>query len=202
MRFLKWLLAVVLLLGGVFAVGGMLLPDQVELERSVRIERPPSQVFDLLNGFGRFNEWSPWADYDASARYEFAGPSQGVGAVLRWRGDRMEGSQTITAVEPGRRITVALDFGASGDAVAEFRLEPAGEATDLTWAFRSDFEGSWSGRWIGLFFDRLVGGDYERGLAAFKTLAESEPVQQPPAPQESAGDAIDSERELPAPARG
>jgi hypothetical protein len=189
MRLLKWLLGLVLALGLVFAVGGMLLPDVVELQRSVRIERPPSQVYPLLNGFGRFNEWSPWAAYDPSARYEFDGPSQGVGAVLRWRGDKMEGSQTIIGVEPDRRITVALDFGASGEAIAEFRLEPAGEATDLTWAFRSDFEGSWTGRWMGLFFERLLGPDYERGLASLKQLAESEPESRP------AGSQVDTEDE-------
>lgn len=185
MRIVKWLLVVLLLLGGVFVAGGLLLPDTVEVRRSTTIERPPAQVFALINGFGRFNEWSPWADYDASASYTFEGPASGVGATMRWRGDKGEGSQRIIALDPDRRLDVALDFGGSGRGTASFLLAPSAAGTDLIWTFGSDFEGNYFGRWMGLFMDRLVGGDYQRGLAALKRLAESEPLPAPAPTEES-----------------
>lgn len=189
MRILKWILIVLVALAAVFVAGGLMLPDKVQVQRSIQIERPPAQVFALINGFARFNEWSPWADYDATATYSLEGPASGVGATMRWRGDKGEGSQQITALEPDRRIDVALDFGDAGRATASFLLAPRGEGSDVTWTFGSDFEGNFIGRWMGLFLDRMVGGDYERGLAALKRLAESEPLPAPaPAEADSGAD--------------
>lgn len=185
MRLLKWILIGLLLLGGIFVTGGFFLPDVVRVQRAVQIKRQPAQVFPLLNGFARFNEWSPWADYDPSASYSLEGPASGVGATLRWHGEKGEGSQKITALEPDERIDVALEFGDAGRGTASFLLTPRDTGTELVWSFTSDFEGNFVGRWMGMFFDRMIGPDYERGLAAFKRLAESEPPPAPPAPTAS-----------------
>lgn len=192
MRWLKRLGIALLLLGVVFVGVGLLLPDRVHVARSIEIERPPAEVYALLEGFERFNEWSPWKDYDPSAQYRLEGPARGVGASMHWSGDKGSGSQRITAVDPGRRIDVALEFGPDGGGgEASFLLEPSPAGTRLGWTFDSDFQGSLMFRWIGLFFDRLIGGDYERGLASLKQLAESEPAPQPePAPAEE-GDGED-----------
>jgi hypothetical protein len=196
MRWLKRLGIVVLLLGLVFVGVGLLLPDRVHVARSIEIERPPGEVHALLDGFGRFNEWSPWKDHDPSAQYRFEGPARGVGASMHWSGDKGEGSQRITAIDPGRRIDVALEFGPDGGGTASYLLEPSAGGTRLTWTFDSDFQGKLMFRWIGLFFDRLIGGDYERGLASLKQLAESEPAPQPaPEPEPAATDEADPEDE-------
>ena len=187
MRLLKALLLIVIVLAAVFAIGGWLLPDRTEMERSVVIERSPPQMFELLDGFGRFNEWSPWRDYDATAAYEYAGPARGVGAIMRWQGEKGGGAQEIIASDPPHSITVQLDFGADGKALASWLLRPAGDGTRVTWRLESDAEGSWVGRWFNLLLDRMVGPDYERGLADLKVLAEAEPPAPiaPPVPEEA-----------------
>ncbi|GIX35013.1 MAG: hypothetical protein KatS3mg126_0792 [Lysobacteraceae bacterium] len=182
MRPVRWILILLVLLAGVFALGGMGLPDRAVVERDIRIERPPATVYALLDGFGRFNEWSPWRDYDPSALYEISGPEHGVGARMRWSGAKGSGVQEIVEVEPPHRIVVALDFGEQGTALSRFLLTPAGGGTRLTWQLESDARGSWLGRWFNLLLDRMVGPDYERGLAALKALAESEPPAPMPAP--------------------
>lgn len=186
MRLLKGLLWLIVLLGAAFVAGGLLLPDRAEVERSIVIERPPAQVFELLDGFARFNEWSPWRDYDPTAAYELAGPARGVGAMLRWRGERGAGSQEIIALDPPHSIAVRLDFGMQGKPTAAWLLRPAGEGTRLVWRFENDAEGAWSGRWFNLLLDRFVGADYERGLLALKALAEAEPAAAPPPPVDGA----------------
>lgn len=192
MRLLKALLYLVLLLAALFFAGGFLLSDRTEVERSVLIERPPGELYDLLDDFARFNEWSPWRDYDASAAYEFAGPAQGVGAIMRWRGEKGAGSQEIIAVDPPHSIAVKLDFGAEGKAVAHFLLRPAGAGTRVIWRLESDAEGSLMGRWFNLLLDRMVGPDFERGLGDLKALAESAPVATPAAPMDAAPQEPDS----------
>lgn len=191
MRLIGKLLKLVLLLAGGFLLGGWLLPDHAVVERSIVIERPPAEVFALLDGFERFNEWSPWRERDPGARYEYAGPPRGPGAEQRWRGEQGEGAQRIVAVDPPHSVSLALDFGAQGRATTHYLLRPAGAGTRLVWRLHSDAEGSLSRRWLNLLLDHLLGADLGRGLVALKALAEAEPSAPPPsiepAPQEPDG---------------
>lgn len=180
MRFIKFLLVLVLLLAAVFVVGGMLLPDRVHVERGITIERPAANVFAVLNSFKRFNDWSPWAPKDPDATYAYSGPERGVGARMQWSGDPEtvgSGSQEITLSEPDRRIETALDFGEHGTANASFTLTPQeGGATRVVWGLDIDNQGSYVGRWFGLLMDRMLGPDYETGLKQLKAMMESTPT--------------------------
>lgn len=173
MRAVKMIAGLVLALAVVFVVGGLLLPDKVHVERAIEIDRPPAEVYAVLNGFGRFNEWSPWLDFDPTAEYRFEGPVSGIGARMAWHGDKGGGSQEIVAVVDGAQIDVALDFGSDGQALAHYLMQPHGGGTWLVWSFDTEFQGSLVGRWFGLAFDRMIGADYERGLQQLKVLLET-----------------------------
>nr|WP_298131053.1 SRPBCC family protein [uncultured Pseudoxanthomonas sp.] len=176
MKFIRWVLAAIVVLGLVFVAGGLLLPSTTHVERSVVIDRSPSQVFATLDSFERFAAWSPWAEYDPQAKYTFEGPARGVGARMRWAGNRAvgSGSQEITASEPHHRIVVALDFDGS-QAQASYLLAPEGQGTRVTWAFDSAHGYNPFKRWLGLVFDRMIGADYEKGLARLKAMLEADP---------------------------
>ena len=159
----------------IFILGGLLLPRSVHVERSTFIARPASTVFSLLNSFETFEQWSPWIERDPQAVYEFSGPESGVGARMDWRGDpRLVGSgwQEIIQSIPYSRVAMHLDFEQQG--------VPNG--VQLTWGFDTDLvdgQGLFGGilaRYFGLFFDKWIGGDYEKGLARLKSLAESLPA--------------------------
>ena len=176
---------VFLLLIAVFVVTGYSLPRQVHVERSVTVERPASMMFEILNGYRHFNEWSPWAKRDPNALFTISGPDSGVGARMSWSGDPQlvgSGWQEIVASKPFEQIDIKLDFDAQGIADTGFKLIAQGDETTITWFFDSDLtEGvnnldSFLARYFGLLFDRWVGGDYEQGLANLKAYAESLPV--------------------------
>ena len=180
MRFLKNLVLALVAVVVVFAVVGVLLPRSVHIERSVDVEARPVTVFTLVNGFARFNDWSPWADIDPEGtRYTFTGPEIGAGARMTWASDNPRvgvGSQEIVASEPHRRVDTVLDFGPQGTAEASFRIDPTNGGTRVTWSFETDFGWNLVGRYLGFFmFDAALGGDYERGLENLKALAESLP---------------------------
>ena len=176
---------VILLLIAAFVVTGYLLPKRVHVERSITIERPATMIFEVLNSYRYFNEWSPWAKRDPNAKFTVSGPESGVGARISWAGDPQlvgSGWQQIVASKPYEQINIKLDFDAQGVADTGFTLTPAGDATRVTWFFDSDLtEGvnwldSFLARYFGLLFDRWVGGDYELGLANLKKFAESLPA--------------------------
>jgi hypothetical protein len=161
----------------VFVGVGLLLPRTVHVERTAKIERPPSVVFALVNSFRRFDEWSPWGALDPAVAVTRSGPEVGVGASYAWKGNSKVGTgrQTIVEAAPNTRVRTALEFDGA-PATAEFRLVPAGGGTAITWTLDIDMGAGPVGRWIGLAMDRMVGRDYERGLAALKTVAERLPA--------------------------
>ncbi len=180
----KTLISAMMLIVAAFFVGAFLLPTEVHVERSITVERPPATVFSVLNGYHLFDRWSPWAERDPDARFETSGPERGVGARLSWDGDPQlvgTGYQQITLSQPYRRIEQAVDFGEQGQADAYFDLEPVDVGVRLTWGFDSDvtegrgFIDGVIGRYLGVFFDRWIGSDYEQGLRSLKALVEAMP---------------------------
>ncbi len=176
MRIVTRLLGIVAALAVVLIFVGLLLPDRAHVERSLVIDAPPEKIFPLLNEFRQFNRWSPWFSRDPKMEIAYEGPERGAGAKMHWRSEHPEvgaGSQEIIASEPHTRVATQLDFGTQGTASAEFRLIPQGDATRVTWGFDSEFGGNLVARYFGLLFDRMIGPDYEAGLARLKTLAEA-----------------------------
>jgi len=165
---------IVALLAGI----GMLLPRQVHVERSIVIDAPAATVYALVDGFKQFNKWSPWAALDPNTKYTWEGPSFGVGAKQSWSGDPKKvgtGSQEIVEVKPNQMVKSKLDFGDRGLATAQFTLSPEAAGTKVTWGLDSDMGAGPIGRYFGLMMDRMIGADYEKGLASLKTLAEGLP---------------------------
>ncbi|QQP95853.1 SRPBCC family protein [Lysobacter enzymogenes] len=172
---LKGLFYLIVLLAVVFAGGGLLLPDKSHVERSATIDRPPAQVYAMLDSFKRFNEWSPWYQLEPDAKYSYSGPDSGVGAGMAWEGKKVgRGSQRIAESVPQSKIAVALDFDGS-QATATYTLVAEGEGTRVTWALDSDHGYNLMGRWIGLLMEKMVGKDYEQGLARLKQVLENDP---------------------------
>lgn len=187
MRFLKNLIVFLLVLIVVLIGVAFVLPSSAHVERSITINRPASEVFGVLNSYRRFNEWSPWAAKDPNAKYQITGPATGVGAKESWVGDPKtvgSGSQEIVESTPNKTVATALDFGDMGKARARFDLTPSGDATKVVWSLDTqaplaiDGKILWNtiGRYMGLFMDKMVGPDYEQGLAKLKTLVESLPA--------------------------
>jgi uncharacterized protein YndB with AHSA1/START domain len=184
MKILRGLFFVLLGLVALFFVTGVFLPQSAHVERSMTTTASPATVYGLVDGFKRFNEWSPWAQLDPATKYTYSGPETGVGARMEWvsaNPDVGSGSQEVIDAEPGRRVTHKLDFGMDNPTTSTIRLEPDGTGTRVTWTLDTDFSGSLVGRYFGLALDRMVGPDYEKGLAQLKAVAESTtPANAPP----------------------
>ena len=75
-------------------------------------------------------------------------------------------------------MIIKLDFTKPFTAhnTAEFTLEPQGARTKVTWAMHGP--NTFMSKVMGLFFsmDKLVGPQFDEGLASLKLLAEKAPV--------------------------
>jgi hypothetical protein len=145
------------------------------VERTITVKAPPSRVHELIDDFHHWTSWSPWEDLDPALERTYSGPDQGVGAYYAWVGNKKAGagSMEITGSRP-EEIVIALAFlkPFKSTSTILFELVPAGDATDVTWRMTGEQTGLMAvfGRFMKM--DKLVGPDFEKGLARLKTAAE------------------------------
>jgi uncharacterized protein YndB with AHSA1/START domain len=177
-------LAAVVALLIVFAGVVAMQPSDFRVVRSTTIAAPPSVVFPHVNDFHAWEAWSPWAKLDPNAKNSFEGPSAGTGAVFTWSGNDEvgEGRMTILESRPDELIRIQLDFvrPMEDTCTVEFAFLPEGDRTAVTWTMSG--ESNFIGKAVCLFMDmdKLVGGDFEKGLASMKSVVEAarvEPVE-------------------------
>ena len=161
----------------VAVIAAYMLPRQVHVDRSITINAPREAVFERINGYATFNQWSPWFDLDPNARYTYEGPAAGVGAKIIWVGDPStlgSGSQVITASQAGERVAADVDFGQGSLAKQVITLAADGTGTKVTWGMDVDLGMNPLYRYFGLGFDGMIGKDFDKGLANLKRVVESQ----------------------------
>ena len=154
-------------------------PDRIHVERSATINAPSATIFPHINDFRQWTAWSPWEKIDPQLQRSYDGPPSGLGAAYRWAGNSHigEGSMRVTESTPNRRVGIALEFLKPFRAsnTATFTLTPDGAGTRVIWAM--DGKGNLVSKLISLFtsMDKMIGTQFEMGLATLKGIAESAP---------------------------
>lgn len=166
----------------VVAIAGVLAyastrPDSFRVERSIAIQAPPEKIFPMIDDLHAWTTWSPYEKKDPAMKRSFGSTTQGRGATYAWDGNQEigRGSMEITESTPSSRIAMKLDFAEPFEAhnQVEFTLVPNGDSTTVTWVLFGP--SPFLSKLMGLFFDmdRMVGRDFEVGLASLKSAAES-----------------------------
>jgi uncharacterized protein YndB with AHSA1/START domain len=151
-------------------------PNSFEVRRTANIRAPADRIFPLLNDFQRWGAWSPYEKKDPAMRRTFSGAVTGKGAVYTFEGNGQVGAGRleITEVSPPTKVALTLDMikPMKGHNEIVFTLEPTGDATMVTWAMRGS--SPFLAKVMHLFFnmDRMIGRDFETGLANLKANAE------------------------------
>lgn len=166
---------VLLAVAGVLVVAGM-QPDSFSVRRAASIKAPPEKIFPLISDFSRWSAWSPYERKDPAMKRSFSGPAAGKGAVYAWEGNKDvgQGRMEIAEAAAPSRVSLKLDFVKPFEAHnrVDFTLQPKGDATEVTWAMQGPMP--FISKVICLFIDmdRMVGQDFEAGLANLKSIAE------------------------------
>ncbi|MFC9557071.1 SRPBCC family protein [Rhodococcus sp. NPDC056960] len=151
-------------------------PDEFLVERSTVIDASPEVVQPLLDDFRQWQSWSPWEGVDPDLKRTYTGPASGVGAAYAWDGNRKAGagSMVITESVPGSKVVLDLKFlkPFKADNVTTFLLEPNSAGTTVRWQMTGKNNRFF--KLLGAFFsmDKMVGKDFEKGLARLKATAE------------------------------
>jgi hypothetical protein len=174
----KILIALVVIVVGLVAVIA-LQPARYRVSRSATIAAPAPVVFAQVNDFHRWAAWSPWEKIDPAMKRTYEGPPAGVGASYTWAGNGEvgEGRMTIVESRPSDLIQVKLEFVKpfAGTSVAEFSFKPEGDRTQVTWSMTGDKNFIAKAIHLVMSMDRMIGDQFDKGLAAMKTVAEAAP---------------------------
>jgi uncharacterized protein YndB with AHSA1/START domain len=176
MRFLKRLAIGLVLLVAAFLVVVWLQPDDYRLTRQTVIAAPAAAIFPHVNDLRQWEDWSPWAKLDPAAKVTFSGPQSGAGASFQWDGNDKVGAGTMTITEskPDERIATRTDFTRpfAGTSEADFIFSEQGGQTTVIWSMFG--KQTFIGKAVCLVMnmERTVGPDFEKGLAALKTVSE------------------------------
>jgi len=151
-------------------------PDTFRVKRTARIKAPPEKIYALIEDFHQWISWSPYENRDPAMKKTYSGAPLGKGAVYAWDGNKDAGAGRIeiTDVTVPTKVTMLLEFTRpfATHNIVDFTIMPDGEATEVSW----DMHGPapFLSKLMQVFFnmDKMVGKDFEDGLAAMRTVAE------------------------------
>jgi len=167
-------LAVLIIVLGVVVA---LRPSNFRVARTAFISAPASIVFAEVNDLHKWEAWSPYEKLDPAMPRAYEGAPAGVGASYAWSGNRRIGAGrcTITDSRPSERIAIRLEMTrpfACTNAV-EFTFRPDGRRTAATWSMTGKCNFVTKALSLFMSMDKMVGGEFDKGLAALKAISEA-----------------------------
>ncbi len=147
------------------------------VERTAVIDASPARVYEHVADFHKWTSWSPWEEVDPNLQRTYSGASAGKGAVYAWSGNRKAGQGRMEIVEATEPSLVRIDlvfekpWKARNDTV--FAITPESNGSRVTWTMTG--KKTFMTKVMGLVtsMDKLIGKDFDKGLARLKATAES-----------------------------
>jgi polyketide cyclase/dehydrase/lipid transport protein len=164
----------------VVVIAGILIyaatkPDSFRVQRTANIKAPPDKIQALIADLKAWPAWSPYEKKDPAMKRSYGAVTAGKGATYAWEGNKDVGQGSMEILESSpQKVLIKLDFLKPFEAhnKGEFMLVPKGDTTDVTWAIYGP--SPYMSKLMSTFmdFDKMIGRDFEQGLADLKAAAE------------------------------
>lgn len=147
-------------------------------ERSGLINAPAEKIFPYLSTFKLGSEWSPYEKIDPNMKKNIVGTDGQVGTVMNFDGNSEAGSGSLEFLKivpnDSVQIKLVMTKPLPADNLIEYKLTPEGSGTRFTWSMSGD--GGFVGKLMTLLIDceKMVGDQFNQGIANLKTLVESQ----------------------------
>jgi hypothetical protein len=150
-------------------------PSAFNMERSITINAKPEKIIGFVNDLHNWDKWSPWEKMDPTMQKKYSGAEKGVGSIYEWVGNNKVGQGRMEILESSpKKVTVKLDFLKPFEAhnMTDLVLEPEGDTTKVRWVMTGNNNFMSKAMHMVVSMDKLVGKDFENGLAALKEVSE------------------------------
>lgn len=178
---LKIILITVAVIIAVLAVVVALQPAEFRVARSATMSAPAQVVYAQVEDLRKWEAWNPWQKIDPAMKLTFAGPAAGPGASYSWVGNNQVGEGRLTIIEsrPNDLVRIKLEFMKPFAATntATFTFKSDGDKTTVIWSMEGRNNFIAKALHLVMNMDKMVGGQFEKGLADMKLVAEAAPKQ-------------------------
>ena len=174
MKYLLWSLALLGAAMGVIAIFAATRPDEFRVARSIEIAAPREKIFPMINEIRVMDTWNPFATQDG-VKSSYSGPVAGPGAANAFSGSGGIGKLVIVESRAPSEVVMRLDMEKplAGSNRIVFGIVPASAGNSrVTWEMSGKMH--YVAKLIGVVvsMDRMIGGQFEKGLRDLKTIAE------------------------------
>jgi effector-binding domain-containing protein len=176
---MKKILIILVALFGIYLILCLVGPAKIHVEKRIDINSPAESVKSKLADYRFFHEsWSPWTERDPGMKKSFEGNAGQPGHKLSWESDKKEVGKGSMTYKYTRNDTVmhSLFFEGEGEGPVFHVVKGDETKSSVTWVMANDVP--FFARVFMLFMDveKMVGTDFEKGLAKLKTALESLPA--------------------------
>ena len=147
------------------------LPSTGHIERVTEVSNPLRQVYDTIDGFGRFPEYSSLRTYDPTVKMTRSGPAEGVGAKVAWDTSYQQvgnGSLTITEVADDSQVKMAVEndwMGANKTFTMDLEPGSKGKTVRIKMSYDVDYGWNLIWRFAGLYIHGVPDSLLQTSLA-------------------------------------
>ena len=145
----------------------------LKVQKSIHINAPREQVYNLVRDFHSWPKWSPWLIAEPKCTLTF--PEDGKS--YSWDG-QIIGSGNIAITKENSLSSIDYDLRFlkpwKSQADVRFLFTEKDGGTEVSWVMDSSLP--WFMFWMTTMMTGLLGMDYERGLKMLKDLVETDTV--------------------------
>jgi Polyketide cyclase / dehydrase and lipid transport len=179
------LLAGTVIIGG-FLILGLVMPKDITVSRTAAMHSSKEVVFNQMSNFKNWVNWSPWYRMDPGVKMTYTGTDGAAGSAYHWEGDEKKsgaGDMKCLSID-GTTMNFQVDFTKPnhGHATGFLKAEDAGNNnTTATWSFTMHMPYPFNAMTVFMNMDKMLGKDFEDGLANMKSYVENRPGTPAPA---------------------
>ncbi len=137
------------------------------VHKSIKIEKPVSEVFKFMKDFQHSKSWDPWMVCDPEADQEYAEK------YSKWNGEYVgEGEMRLVDETKDKYLEYALEFKAPYKSKAKvwYDFKDMNGETEVNW--HMDGSLPWFMFWMKNSMKAMIGMDFKRGLLMLKDVLE------------------------------
>lgn len=140
------------------------------------------KVYALVADFNQWKEWSPWYPMDTTTQYVFSGTPEKAGYSMEWKSENEDvgkGKMVLKTAEYAKKLSYNLSFeGWDMVSLSEFEFKPTANGVQVIWTDKGQLGWNPMARWFGLFMDKWMGKDFEKGLEKMEKVAHSRTLKE------------------------
>ena len=158
----------------IFAGIGYMLPREVKVEKTVRINAPIESVYRQVSDLKSWNQWSGLVPTDSAMNLKFLNDA-GVDTGYCWVTREITPQKRrllITATSWCDSLSTCMSFDKNDIANSCFHFSEQDGTTVVRWEFRKKLDNNLIGAWTGPFIHNIIAPDLASGLNRLKSVSE------------------------------